>query len=41
MTEYNEICNEFNIDLYSDFRVKLEIKNEACYIYDENNKKTF
>ena len=41
MTEYSKICNEFNIDPNSEFRLKLEINNGAGYIYDENNKKIF
>ena len=41
MTEYTKICNEFNIDPNSDFRLKLEINNGAGYMYDENNKKIF
>ena len=41
MTEYTKICNEFNIDTNSDFRLKLEINNGAGHMYDENNKKLF
>ena len=41
MTEYTKICNEFNIDPNSDFRLKLEINNGAGYMYDKNNKKLF
>ena len=41
MTECTKICNEFNIDPNSDFRLKLEINNGAGYMYDENNKKLF
>ena len=41
MTEYTKICNEFNIDPSSDFRLKLEINNDAGYMYEKNNKKLF
>ena len=41
MTEHTKICNEFNIDPNSDFRLKLEINNGTGYIYDENNKNFF
>ena len=41
MTKYTKICYEFNIDLNSDFRLKLEINDGAGYIYDENNKNLF
>ena len=41
MTEYTKICNEFNIDPNSDFRLKLEINNGAGYLYDKNNEKLF
>ena len=35
MTEYTKICNDFNIDPNSDFRLKLEINKGAGYLYDE------
>ena len=41
ITECTKICNEFNIDPNSDFRLKLERNNGAGYMYDENNNKTF
>ena len=41
MTEFTKICNKFNIDLNSDFRLKLELNNVAGYIFAENNKKLF
>ena len=41
MTEDTKICNKFNIDPNSDFRLKLEINKGAGYLYDENNKKLF
>ena len=41
ITENTKICNEFNSNPSSDFRLKLELKNGAGYIYDENNKKLY
>ena len=38
MTEFTKICKKFNIDLNSDFRLKLELNNVAGYIFAENNK---
>jgi archaellin len=39
MTVYTKICNEFNIDPNTDFRLKIEPNSGAGYIYDDNNKK--
>ena len=39
MTEYTKICNEFNIDPNTDFRLKIGPNNGAGYIYDDDNKK--
>ena len=39
LTEYTKTCNEFNIDLNTDFRIKIEPNNGAGYIYDDNNKR--
>ena len=39
ITEYINICNEFNIGPNSDFILKLQINNSASYMYNKNNKK--
>ena len=39
MTEFNKICNEFNIDPNEDFRIHMEPNNGAGFMFDENNNK--